>query len=710
MTAIVTAAEREQAGDLALTAELPLKAASATTAPASVSVAAKAPPVPLPHVAITANTPGVNTADFVKNDRINIKDGSLFIDGYLVLHPHELAPENETKLRQKMALTYSVNNPSFYEDKDRLAVALNLAQILPVSLDAVHSKLLEQVKKYNEQVDSGADAALQKLLNDKQHPFAAIVRDTIEKPAKDPVGVDTLKNGVGIYLLMREKLTSLGYRNPLVSYVTHARTPDQVLSDLGEKIGVSPIAVRDAALKGGMDGVGKLLGLDPAYVADVKQLTEKAASAEFSLNMIEHWHLGRQLLKGQPSTFEQKIATGMEARITQKIAESRARVHNYYDVPEPIKKEENRIAEALNLVEPIQRALMFKLGYEICYTPEVTADNIAFYPGIYGLHRKAANDLRDTTGTYHIYFSGRGDLKGSMRTLVHEIAHNLWPEQFTPEAVKRIDMLADSDEKRFAQFNKLIDEKFPEFEKFVKAYNAGTTEQKVAVAVEASNYFKDYGVTVDARLLSQLKDAHDFMYLVKHAYDTLSVEGGRYAKSGYDSPHERFREVISRYAELRQVEYQSQPQLLNFLAPGLNEIWQQHYIPHLQRVYDGLAQVAPSKNTIAAQMRSDTEGLMPIGPNGLEAPKVAERPTETVIDPKVDQRPTEPVPPISTLPQPPAPPAPPITPPAPKPAVGDACMADGVRPVSTVATDTIALNPQTLAALGTLDAMNIQAR
>lgn len=657
MSTNAEAAKREQPA-----AEQPLANPAALAAAAA--MAPVQPPRAIPSAAneTSLKPPGVDANDFVKNDRIHIKDGSLFIDAYLVIHPHELAPENEAKLRQKMQLTYSVNNPSFYESSDRLAVALNLAQLVPVSLNAKHSQLSEEIKKYNAQVASGADASLAKLNRDKQHPFAAIVRDTIEKQAKDPVGVETLKNGVAIYLLMRQKLTELGFRNPLVSYISHARTPDQVLSDLGEKIGVTPLAVREAALNGGIDGVGKLLGLDPAYVADVKQLTDKAAAREFSLNLIEHWHLGRQLL-GKDATFEQKIATGMEARITGRIAEGRARVHQQYEVAAPIKKEEKRIAEALNLVEPIQRALMFKLGYEICFTPEVTADSIAFYPGIYGLHRKAANDLRDTRGTYRIYFAGRGDMKGSYRTLVHEIAHNLWPEQFTPQAVAQIDQLARSDADRFAKLDRMLDEKFPEFEKFVKAYQAASDAQKPAVAQAANEYFKPYGVAIDAAILPYIRDAHDLQFMVKHMHETLSVEGARYAKSGYDSPHERFREVISRFAELKQVELRGEPQLLQFLAPGLNQVWEQHYIPHLNRVYNALVQNQTSMQAAGARELPDA---------AAPAPKVEERP--------------EPVKPVETK--------------------GSADKADNL-PTTKVLADSIALSPQTLSALNTLDAMGV---
>lgn len=573
---------------------------------------------------LIAGAPGVDPFDFVKSDRIHVKDGSLFIDGYLVLHPHELAPENEAKLKQKLALTYSVNNPSFYESKDRLAVALNLGQLIPVSLGTKQSKLQEQIKSYNSQVDSGTDAELLRLNNDKQHPFAAIVRDTLSKPARDPIGIETLKNGLSIYLLMREKMTSMGYRNGLATYVSKTLTPDQVLTDLGDKIGVTPLQVREAALKGGIDGVGQLLQLNPAYVKDVKAFVEYDAAHEFSLNAIEHWHQGRHLL-GIEAPIAQKIAAGTQARIDKAISNARDRVHHFYEVPDPIKHEEDMVARAMGVLEPIQRALMFKLGYEICYTPETLADGIAFYPNVYGLHRKAANDLNNPRGTYRIYYSGHGDMKAAWRTLAHESAHLLNPEQFSAEEVKRIDALATSDKERFKKFDAYMDKHFIEFDRLVKSFVVASPEQQDAILASAKALFAKQGAPDLSPIIPYLHNGQDFLFLVKHAKDTLEVEGSRYAKSGYNSPHERFREVISRFAELKQVEYEAQPQLLHFVAPGLDQIWEGHYIPHLKRVYQTLEKNPVGK--IAETLRDAPAA------NNAELPKVEQRPNPEPVTP-----------------------------------------------------------------------------
>ncbi len=582
----------------------------------------------IPSVPITDSTPGVNPHDFIAANRIHVKGGSIFVSGNLVVHPAELAPENEAALREKLHLTESINHPSFYESSKRLAIALNLSQLVPVSLEAQDSKLRNEIDAFNKRVDTGAADDLQKLYDDKLHPFAAIVRDTLEKPKQDAVGTETLKNGVAMFLLMREKLNRARELNPLTTYVSHTRTPDQVLSDLQDKIGVSPLQVREAALKGGIEAVGALLGLDAAYVADVKELTNTVAARDFSLNLIEQWHLGRQLLHGQPATLDQKVALGIEARITKQIHDLRERAHGLTEVPDAAKRMQREVAESLKLVDPIQRAIMYKLGYEICYTPDMFADDIAKYPGIYGLHVKAANDARDVKGTYRIFISGRGDLKGSMRTRVHEIAHNLWPEAFTASEVATIDALAKSDAVRFANLDRMLREKFPEFEQIVNEYQAAADDaSKAQVVAKAKAAFASYGVSVDEGLLPYVRSAHDFQYMVRHAHETLNSEGARYAKSGYDRPHESFREVVSsRFAELKQVEYAAEPQLLQYLAPGLNQIWEAYYIPHLHRVYDRLvAMETPAANT--ATLNPSAVASLPTPANDAAMGLVATPPT-----------------------------------------------------------------------------------
>lgn len=585
--------------------------------------------------AIAAKAPGLDPLDFVRDHRINIKHGSLFVDPYLVLHPREFRPENEAKLREKLKLTYSVNNPSFYESYDRLMIALGLGRLIPPSVQARESRLLDEHKKIEAQKQGGESDA-RKLFESHKHPFEAIVRETVEKPRQDPVGIESLKNGLTLYLLLREKLTALGYRDKLASYVMRNNTTERVLGDLGGLVGVTPLQLREAALKGGIEGVGQLLGLDPVYVADARRVVEYAATQDFGFNLIEHWHMGRQLL-GVAAPMEQKIARGLEARVARDFEKFKTKMHELHptlDVPAHIKSEEKRVAQKLNLLEPVQRLLMHKLGYEICYTPEFLADEIAGYPGIYGLHRKAAKDLHDTRATYRIYFSGRNDLEGSDCTLVHEVAHNLWPQQFSLEEQKKIDTLAASDAQRFLNLHRLLGERFEEFDKFLRAYQAGSGTEKAAIAQTTKQHFAAYGVSIDEGVLANLRNANELRYLVSYAVDRLRIEGDFYAKSGYESAAERMREVISRFAELKQVKLSGSPRLMQFLAPGLNQVWENHYMPHLTRMHQ---QLELSEKTAAEAIERAKAGA-----------NVADAVVATAETPKVENRPVDkPAPPAT---------------------------------------------------------------
>jgi hypothetical protein len=536
-----------------------------------------APVAPLP--------PAPPVSRFIEQNRIHVEHGSVFDSPYLVVHPRELAPEREAKLRKKLDLTYSIDNPSFFEDHVRMMVALQMGQYFPVPLGAKRSQLMESIKQFNAEVASGQDTSLKQQAEDRNHPMAAILRDTVKKPEIDPVGLTILKNSMAMYLLCRERLTRRGYLKNLTSYIKRGGSPEQVFNDLKEELGVTSGQIQDAALNGGIEAVGSLLQLDPRFVADVKKITELSSNHDFSHNLVEHWHIGRQKL-GLDAGLEQKIAAGKNVRIDEKINELRHKVHHQYDVPEPIRDEEARIAEALKLVHPSQLALLDDLGYELCYSPEMTSGHIAYHPHVYGLHRKTANDSRDLQGTYRIYFAGHGDLKNSMRTLVHEITHNLWPDFFTPEEIAVIDGLAASDRDRIRSLAMLMNTRFDDFAAFVRAYHAGNDAEKMAVLATMNEQF---GIKFDA-LIPTLKDPYELLFMVKHADDRLHVEGDLYAKSGYGSPQERFREVLSRFAELKLVELRDNQPLLEFIAPGLGQVFSQYYIPHLDRVRQAVHQ------------------------------------------------------------------------------------------------------------------------
>ncbi len=568
----------------------------------------RTPPVPA-NPQLDVGVAGINALDFVRDNRIHIKHGSQFIDGYLVIHPRELAPANEPALREKLKLTFNVQHPTFFEDNAQRSIAYTLSSIIPTSLAAKHAQQQANIAAINKEVETGVDARLAQQRAERAQPMAANLREVTTKPPQDAVSLEARKNGLSLYLLMRDKLTHAGFMNPLASYVPANATSDQLLTSLGQKLGFTPLAMRDAAAKDGLAGVAKVLGVAPSRLNEIQQVVELAAQKGFSLNTVLNWNVGSQISPASAS-LEQKLAQGQASRIDTTISKARERARHHFDVPAAISAEEKRVAQSLEVLEPIQRAVMHKLGYEICYSPDYVPRDIAFLDGIKGLNRHTYNDPRSTLGTKRIYYSAYDGLQESTCILAHEAAHVLWPSQFAPAEVQHIDALAASDAARFKNLGKLVDEKFPEFEKFLRAYQAGNDAEKAAIKQTTNAYFAGYGVSIGDGLLPYLRDANQLRYLVQYANEKLHVEGQFYTGSIYADAPTRFREVISRFAELKQVRLRGEPELMQFLAPGLNQVWENHYLPHLSRVYaqamneekaGGAAQHAPHATNAASQ-------------------------------------------------------------------------------------------------------------
>src|SRR6202012_5157957 len=111
-----------------------------------------------------------------------------------------------------------------------------LASLVPVDLAAKRSKVVAEGKKFNEEVEKKTDAGLAKEADNEARPFAAILREALEKPEADPVGMEMLKNGIAMTLLLRAKLTENGYLKPISEYVPFSQTSDQLLHELAGKL------------------------------------------------------------------------------------------------------------------------------------------------------------------------------------------------------------------------------------------------------------------------------------------------------------------------------------------------------------------------------------------------------------------------------------------------------------------------------------------
>lgn len=571
--------------------------ATATTdipASAPATLPAAAPSAPPEHVAAPAT---FDPLAFVREHRIHVKNGSLFVAPNLVVHRAELHPANEAALRHKLDAAASLNSPSFSENASTLFTVLHLGQLVPVSLTARHSQLIKAVTDYNDQVKTNVDKQTLQPLADKHAPVQALVRETLKKPELDPVGTDVMKHGLTLYYLLRQKLQQSGFSEPLESYIGRANSTDQLLATLQPMLGVTPLELQEAAAKSGMEGVGRLLKLEPHFVQQTQAMVEAAQGHDFSANFMEHWFLGQRKL-GCHTPMPQLLEAGKKERIEKAITDLRAKIQGPFESPEPIKQTELQVAEALKLASPLQLKLMHALGYEICYTPEMYADSIAFARNVFGLHRKLTNRPTDLNGVYRIYYAARGNQEDSMSTLVHEIAHVFFPDQLSPAQITAMDQLITRHTAHIETLSAFLNDTrknpqgmtpFEQLEALHGAYVAGNAEQKAAVIQAANTLFAPVGIKVDG-LFPQLRDPNRLKTMVSRTLNDLRIEGGTYQRGAYDMITDRLREMISRFAELKQVRLRGEPELLNFIAPDMNTLFDQYYLPHLESVYSKLLQ------------------------------------------------------------------------------------------------------------------------
>jgi hypothetical protein len=584
-----------------------------------------------PYARPPANDPNfsqhsyASTQDFLRDHRIHVKHGSYFIGPGLALHPEELDPKNEAKLRAKLENTYKFDAPSFYDDHKRAMIGVQLGTLIPASLASERESLMRHIGGFNEKLSHGVSE--QAFEAASYHiPMQATAEELAQESQEiDPLGLEYATNGVAFYLLLREAMTRKGFGKILTDYIDHADSPNQVLNDITDKLGLDVRSLRETAL-GGISAVANALDIDDATREDIVNISQYVSEHHFSLNAIEHWHIGRQI-KPEGSV-EEKIAAGKPARIDHDIKEFRKLANGQYNVPETIRAQEETVANALSLIEPAERDVLYRLGYQIGYTPDRVADSIAEFPGILGLHRKLANDLRDIDGNYYIYFAGQLDEKKALRTLRHEIAHNLWPARFSDEDRQQIDGLMEQDNTRLQALKTLTTTHKDSLQKFVSAYLVSDAAEKTAVIGAANDYFADLGLKFDD-ILPHLKGVEQLSWMVSEAHSKLRVDGEFYNKTAYLGATVRFREMISRYSELQYVAHREQPDMqamLQFVVPGMHEAFNDHYLPHIEQLRAELINpdLAPKASDNPRIQFADNPGKEPKNP---PLPVAAERPS-----------------------------------------------------------------------------------
>lgn len=554
-----------------------------------------------------AQPQGFDTQKFITDNRIHVEHGSLILqsDPLLPLHPRELAPENEPRLRAKIKRAFTTENYDFFKDHTRAAISSALAGLIPISASTKEAELGRGITDWLKQLETGKDAGLTKKEEKLATPFKAVIDHYLEKPEQRPANIEFSKNALGMYLLMEEALREHGYRGSIIPFAKEVGTAEGLVAKLSSHLGFDTRQFLDTAGKEGLDGIGKLLGVDETFVRDVKKLGAYLEDHKFSANAVANWQIGRKMPGMKNAGIAEQIEAGLESRVNAKIMSSRMAVQHRYEVPEPIQQTEQKIAGMMKFLPPELAETLYLLGTEIAFTPETTLKPIADVPA-YGFHRRITEHPDDVKGIYQIFLSGKHNAEEAVRVLVHEAHHLMIPGQFSPQGIALVDGLAKHDMMRLKALKELTD-----------SWMTGDDATKAQVVNTLNRPEFSIGGKKFSDCIGQA-EMLTFYTQVQGAYDWLQGDSETYHRSGYagNDGNSPMSEIIPRYAELRYVRQREHPEMLSYIVPGMTVSYEQIYLPHVrEQLQDLRAQAAaeeasrvPAAATTAMPQKKPTEG------------------------------------------------------------------------------------------------------
>jgi len=537
-----------------------------------------------------------NPQAFSENNRIHIEHGSLFnpADPLLVVHPREMAESNTRNLVSKVVQAYVMDHPSFFADSNKAPVALALAGLMPLSMEAEHATLADNVKHVVTKQQTGEDPDLTKQVGKENNPFAAVIEEYLKDPDYSVAEKEQASKAIASYLVVEEALKNHGYKEPLYQFAKDVRDTEGLVSKLSNYLGVKASDFTNAARNNGIEGIANVIGVSPDYVQEVSRLTDVLPEHKFSANAIQNWKIGRDVLQQPLASTTEKMAAGIVPRVQMKIQKLQNHFAGQEDIPEQLKKSEQHVMGAIRMLPPSLSEALFRVGAEFAFTPERTVHPIAPDIPAYGFHRRVTQRPDDVEGIYQIFVSGKHDTEEFKRVMVHEAHHLLFPASFSAQDIEAVDQLASRDMDRLQVLNDKMEQWF-----------SGDDATRAQIRAELdSPEFAVNGVRFSQVVPENKMD--EFHNQVSHAHDRLQIDSDFYQRSGYDSPESKFQEVNSRYAELRHVRLRGEQDMLSFMVPGQTSIYENIYMPHVERTLDmlrardaGVAQVAVPEQAAA---------------------------------------------------------------------------------------------------------------
>jgi hypothetical protein len=542
----------------------------------------QAKPIQVPKATEAANTDAAPVNDpfdvswFLRDNRIHIQDQSHFLpNNYLMIHPKELAPEQQQRTFAKLVKHMTLPAPSFLGVYPRNAVMFSLASFLPISKESRIESLKEEALKLQQMDQTGIHPDAQEQMDRYQSPFQANIKMRHEAPQIDPKDSELMQNAITLYLVINEALTAQGRTKEPAAYVSNLRSADGVLGDIADKFSMTMSDFVELAQTKGVDGIAEKLGVATPLLDEIKQVARIAAEHNYAENVIQNWDVGRHLQGMQGRSVDEKMAIGVLQRAGGTLSYLQQTIAQDAPVPEDITKMEQRILAVLReWPKEIQEALYYG-GAELAFTSESSLGSIfPQHPTALGVQPFYPFEVGGMDGLKQIRNSNANS-RGYLRIInQHEGNHFIDPKELGQEGIKTLETAIHNDAERLTDLHAMLDEWYiappelrPEIERKIDAqFRVNNLTLAQATGKTGPNPVG----------LERLLD------LVDDALDNLDFNSNTLAR-GYPIPELRAEEVIPCFAERLHVKHKDNPALLGFMCPDLMVAYHDTFIPHVKR-------------------------------------------------------------------------------------------------------------------------------
>lgn len=541
----------------------------------AIQASAEAPPV----YAVMPQVPqgqGFDVSAFLRDRQIHVQHGSQIDarDPLLVIHRDDARPENEAALKAKIHNAYVMDYPSMFSDSNKAPVIEKLASLVPLDVKTKEEVMLRMELDIAEHKRTGVDPKSAKMLEDVNKPFAAVIReylDTDKDIKTRPDVVAQAKNGVALYLVLEEALRARGYKQEPFQLDEKSQSADELLVRMSRHLNIPAPQIKEVAAREGVAGVGRALGVSDDFVSSVNRLTNYLADHHFSANAVQSWKAGGQIEGVRMSGVQERIDAGLRMREQAKLQEIQSNASGLGVDSAHVRESEQLVLTAMKALPPALAESLYRIKTDIVYTPELTVDPVA--PGMhaYGFHRRVTKNPDDVQGVQQVFVAGKHDMEEFKRVVVHEAHHLVFPNQFSEPVIKSVDALTKADQARLESLRDTM-----------KQWYAGDE----TVKAQAWQRLNSEEFAVNGKPLAQVlrgASMDTFHNMVEHAHERLQIESDTYLKGGYQTPESRFQEINSRYAELRYVRLKDNPEMLQFIVPNTTAIYEQIYMPHVEK-------------------------------------------------------------------------------------------------------------------------------